>query len=131
MFFECIFLIRVFLNFFLKIMMASLSFLRKAFLTLITTSRGRLRVDFSILLKAMCNRPLLIVIILKNASLKNNDETIMILTKKFNSFYPYSQHSELRLSSCKIRLPDESSTKKTRIPLPEALFAPTELQLFF
>ena len=94
-------------------MIVSLSFLREAFLTLITISRGRLRVDFSILLKAMCNRPLLIVIILKNASLKNNDETIMILTKKFNSFYPYSQHSELRLSRCKIRLPDQS------LPLPD------------
>ena len=107
-FFECIFLIRVFWTIFVKIVTISLSFFGHSILMLITISRGRLRADFSIMLKSTYNRPLLIVISLKNASLKNNDETIMILTKKFNSFYPYSQHSELRLSRCKIRLPDES-----------------------
>ena len=62
-------------------MIVSLSFLREAFLTLITISRGQLRADFSIMLKSTYNRPLLIVISLKNASLKNDSETIMILRK--------------------------------------------------
>ena len=37
--------------------------------------------DFSMMLKSVCNRSLLIVISLKNASLKNDSETIMILLK--------------------------------------------------
>ena len=73
---------RFFLHFFIKIMTVSLSFLRDAFLRLITISRGRLRVDFSIMLKSMCNRPLLIAISLKNARSKNEGETVTILTKK-------------------------------------------------
>ena len=62
-------------------MTVSLSFLRDAFLRLITISRDRLHKDFSKMLKSTRDRPLLIAISLKNASLKNDSETVMILTK--------------------------------------------------
>ena len=82
-----------FLNFFIKIMIVSPSFLREAFLRQITIIRGRLHMDFSRMLKSTRNRPLLIVISVKNAFLKNDSETIMILRKKFKKTRTKKMHS--------------------------------------
>ena len=49
---------------------------------------------FSRMLKSTRNRPLLIVISVKNASLKNDSETIMILRKKFKKTRIKKMHSK-------------------------------------